>query len=302
MRPSLWRHLQNLVWPALLSALLCAPGLAWPEDFAALCADRTAIERVYYQHRLGNKPPFEETMSPAQVEKLVREDLHKQAVLEQVYAIAITSALLAAEVQRINATTRAPDVLAELKSALGNDNDRFGRTVAQPLLIERVLREKFENDDALHAQQRERAEDVRSALLAARTNHYGPDRLLALFRELGSNQVTEATWLLQTPPDRPQNDRRELIEAQKRFGPNAQLLSSPRTPTQAHDVYFEELPPGLQRVLRAQLRQPGDVSAIIELPSGFQLYLCQSNTAAVLKAAALSVPKRSYDLWLSSQP
>src|SRR3989442_454407 len=39
---------------------LASPTMA--DDFSALCADRAAIERVYYQHRLGTKPSFEETL------------------------------------------------------------------------------------------------------------------------------------------------------------------------------------------------------------------------------------------------
>ncbi len=44
----------------------------------------------------------------------------------------------------------------------------------------------------------------------------------------------------------------------------------------------------LQRVLRAQLRQPGDVSAVIEAPSNFLLYVCVEKTAQILRAASLS--------------
>src|SRR5216684_4210992 len=44
-----------------------------------------------------------------------------------------------AEAERINATTRAPEVLAELKAALGNDPARFARTVARPIVVERTL-------------------------------------------------------------------------------------------------------------------------------------------------------------------
>ena len=33
------------------------------DDFTVLCADRAAVERVYYQHRIGEKPPFEQAMS-----------------------------------------------------------------------------------------------------------------------------------------------------------------------------------------------------------------------------------------------
>src|SRR5262245_22792364 len=96
---------------------------ALADDFASLCADRTAIERVYYNHRTGNKPPFEQVSPPALIERLVQQDLHKESVLKKVYAIDVTPAMLAAEVQRIDATTRAPETLAELKAALGNDAD-----------------------------------------------------------------------------------------------------------------------------------------------------------------------------------
>ena len=61
------------------------------------------------------------------------------------------------------------------------------------------------------------------------------------------------------------------------------------------------MPPELQRVLRVQLRQPGDVSAVIETPGGFLLYLAMEKTDAVLSVAALSLPKRSYEQWLEEQ-
>jgi hypothetical protein len=56
----------------------------------------------------------------------------------------------------------------------------------------------------------------------------------------------------------------------------------------------------LQNVLRVQLRQPGDVSAVIETPSGFLLYVAQAKTEAVLVTAGLSLPKRSYEQWLET--
>ena len=49
-------------WLPLL--LLCSAA-AWADDMAALVRDRAAIERVYYNHRLGQKPPFEEALPPA---------------------------------------------------------------------------------------------------------------------------------------------------------------------------------------------------------------------------------------------
>ena len=58
------------------------------------------------------------------------------------------------------------EVLAELKAALGNDPARFARTVAKPIVVERLLRNRFENDDQLHAPQRHQVEQVRAQLLA----------------------------------------------------------------------------------------------------------------------------------------
>src|SRR5450756_2059950 len=87
------------------------------EDFGVRCADQAAIERVYYNHRLGEKLPFEQVLPPARLENLVRQDSRKEAVLQQAYGVEVTPAMLDAEVQRINTTTRAPDILGEIKAA-----------------------------------------------------------------------------------------------------------------------------------------------------------------------------------------
>ena len=158
----------------LLPLLALAAGQS--EDFGARCADRAALERVYYNHRLGEKPPFEQVLPPAMLENLVRQDLRKETALKQAYGVEVTPALLDAEVQRINTTTRAPDILAEIKTALGHDPVRFADVFAKPILVERLLREKFDNDDALHASQRRTVEMVRGQLLTARS-HRGNEAL-----------------------------------------------------------------------------------------------------------------------------
>ena len=92
------------------------------------------------------------------------------------------------------------------------------------------------------------------------------------------------------------------IEIKKRFGPNAQMLSAPSGEAgKDGKFYFADLPGDLQNVLRLQLRRPGDVSAVIELPGGFALYLAQEKTAAVMTVACLTLPKRSYEQWLEEQ-
>jgi hypothetical protein len=306
MSPSPKSEVRSPKWQAALTSLLLvlagvsvALGAGPPAD---LIADRTAVERVYYAHRLGNKPPFEEVLLASQLRRLVELDLVKETVLKKVYGIEISDALVQAEVRRINATTRAPEVLAELKAALGNDAARFARAVARPIVVERLLRNKFENDDALYAPQRREAERVRNELLAAKINGASAVRLLAQLRQAHSNEVSATTWQLGLrPTEKPGAENPDAVEIRKRFGPNAQILSSPQVGGKERKFYFEDLPAELQRVLRVQLRQPGDVSAVMEMPGGFLVYVCKEKTAETLSVATLSLPKRSYEQWLAEQ-
>jgi hypothetical protein len=279
----------------LLVTFGCTAGAA---DFAALFADRAAIERVYYNHRTGAKPTFEESLPRATLEKLVQQDLKKETVLQKNYGVAITPALLDAEVNRINTTTRAPEMLAEIKAALGGEPARFAEAFARPLLVERLLRDRFENDDALHAATRRQCEQVRDALLAARAKGDSAPQLLAQLKQTNSNAVTETTWQLTARPAETNAPAADELEIKKRFGPDAQIISAPSGPVPERKFYFEELPPALQNVLRVQLRQPGDVSAVIETPGGFLLYVTKEKTETVLSVAGLSQPKRSYEEWL----
>lgn len=59
------------------------------------------------------------------------------------------------------------------------------------------------------------------------------------------------------------------------------------------------MPPALQNVLRAQLRHPGDMSAVIETPGSFLLYVASEKSEKTLSAACLSLPKRAYEEWLT---
>jgi hypothetical protein len=303
--------------------LLLLSATAWADDLAALVRDRAAIERVYYSHRLGQKPPFEQATPPALIERLVREDLRKEVALRKVYGVVITPDLLEAEVERINTTTRAPDMLAEIKAALGNDPVKFAQAFAKPFLVERLLREKFDNDEALHATQRRQAEVVRNQLLkagAAKSEGRNPktegspksearsqqsavvtSNLLAILKASPTGQLTETTWQLGARPAETNAPAAEELEIKQRFGPNAQLLSSPRGAERDRKQYFEDLPGELQRVLRLQLRQPGDVSAVIEAPGAFLLFVAKETSNTALTVACLSLPKRSYEQWLSEQ-
>ncbi len=274
------------------------------DDFAARCADRAAIERVYHAHRLGTKQPFEQAMPQALLEQVVRQDLRKEAVLRKVYGMEITPAMVAAEVERINTTTRAPEVLAEIKHALADDAARFAATMARPILVERELRQRFDNDDKLHAAQRREAELARADLLAGKL----------------VKDMHEVTWEL-TP--RPADGKSEV-------GGQRSEIAGPTTPTQAkakssaytneataqvaqsltppekttpgkEKHYFEDLDPGLQKVLRVQFQKPGDVSAVVEMSGGFLVFLTKEKSAETLSAASITIPRRSYEEWLARE-
>jgi hypothetical protein len=266
-------------------------------------ADRAAIERVYHSHRTGTKQPFEQAMPRELLEKLVRQDQHKEAVLKRVYKVEVTPAMVAAEVQRIDTTTRAPEVLAEIKRALGDDATRFARSMARPIIVERELRQRFDNDDTLHAAKRAEADQARTELLAGKS----------------LKEMHEATWQLTPRPDgeKAGNQRPEAtgpppqtkgvaksgnytVEATAQL---SQALTSPEPAAPGKEkVYFEDLDPELQKVLRVQLQKPGDVSAVIETPGGFLVFRAREKSSQTLSVASLSIPKRSYEEWLAQQP
>lgn len=261
--------------------------------------ERAAIERVYHSHRTSTRQTFEEAMPRALLEKIVRQDQHKAAVLSSHYGMEITPAMLAAEVERINTTTRAPEVLTEIKHALGDDAARFAAAMARPLVVERVLRARFENDANLHAAQRTQADAAREALLAKKP----------------ASGMTDATWQL-TP--RPADDQpaAPVIPATptKARGKSATYtneatarIAQPLTPPVSaapgkEKMYLEDLDPQLQQILGTQLQKPGDVSAVIETPGGFLVFQAKERTAVTLSASSLTIPKRSYEAWLAAQP
>lgn len=276
--------------------ILASVALAAAPDRLALCTDRAAIERVYHAHRTGTKRPFEESMPVAMIEKAVRLDLHKEAVLLRRYKVAVTPAMVAAEVQRINTTTRAPEVLAEIKQALGNGPECFARSMARPIVVERELRRRFDTDDALHAARRKEAELARKKLLAGKA----------------IEDLHEVVWLLTPrpesdqpigtmPPPETQGNAKSGTYSVEATVQLAQSLSPP--PAEAdRKLYFEDLNPELQNILRVQLQKPGDVSAVIETPGGFLVFKARERSLGSLSATSLSIPKRGYETWLEQQP
>lgn len=254
-------------------------GLATSHAVADVPAsDRLAVERVFHRHRQGNKPPAESDVPAPVAEALVRLDRRKETALLARYGIAVTDEMVAAEVARIDATSQDPATLAELKSALGNDPSRFARAVARPLVVDRLLRERFARDPILHDAALEQAKQAREQLL---NGHAVPG-------------MTEVVWRLPAPVTR------------SAAGPYAvdalAEIAAPENPTTPIGFPFSGLPDDLQTVVRSQLRHPGDVSQIIETPTSFLLLTAKSITETAVVVASLTIPKLGFEEWLASQP
>lgn len=265
-------------------------------ELASRSTDRTVIERVYHNHRLGNKQPFEQTLPVAMLEQMVRQDLRKEVALKKTYGVEITSPMIAAEVRRIEATTRAPEILAEIKHALDDDPARFADAMARPIIVERELRRRFDNDDTLHAPQRREAEHARELLRAGQSipNLHEVTWQVTARPDSGISEIA-------APPPQTQGIAKSGAYSVEATAQVAQTLIPP--PTEGdRKIYFADLDPELQKVLAAQLQKPGDVSAVIETPSGFLIFQAKARNAEILTAASLSIPKRSYDEWLAQQP
>lgn len=115
-----------------------------------------------------------------------------------------------------------------------------------------------------------RADDFHE-LLAARSGAQGLSAQLKCFATSRMGQISEHVWTFVPIP-----------AAKGGVGPATATL-------------FSELPQKLQHVLKAQLQKTGDVSAVIETPTSFLIYLAKERTENTLAVASLSLAKLDCD-------
>src|ERR1700681_1166778 len=107
-------------------------------------AYQRAIEEVYWRHRtwprerFDPKPPLDEVMPPAQLEKKVDDYLRDSQALEDYLQRPITAQQLQSEMDRMAQHTKQPEVLRELFGALGNNPFIIAECLARPILSERL--------------------------------------------------------------------------------------------------------------------------------------------------------------------
>src|ERR1043166_5796407 len=107
-------------------------------SFADRVAYQTAIEEVYWRHRIwpntnpDPKPSLDAIMPQVTIEKKVQDYLRNSELLEQDWSKPITPEQLQAEMDRMAQHTKQPEVLRELFAALGNDPFVIAECLARP--------------------------------------------------------------------------------------------------------------------------------------------------------------------------
>ena len=157
-------------------------------------------------------------------------------------------------------------------------------------------RRRFDNDDKLHAAQRQDADTARASLLDKKPVANMHEVTWQLTPRPADDKPAPAATPA-TPTENKSSSKAYTNEATARV---AQPLTPPDKAAPGKEKhYFEDLDPELRKVLRVQLQKPGDVSAVIEMPDGFLVFLAKEKSAGTLSAASLTIPKRSYEEWLA---
>jgi N-acetylneuraminic acid mutarotase len=166
-------------------------------SFADRVTYQRAIEDVYWRHRIwpgaDPKPPLGSVMSQAQIENKVADYLSKSQALEDYWQRPVTAEQLQAEINRMAANTKQPEVLCELFEALGNDPFVIAECLAKPITAERLL-------VRLDANERIGGESKQSGLTHAETKtrvtNAAASRRTYMLPVIGSPLAgcTEDTW------------------------------------------------------------------------------------------------------------
>ncbi len=169
MRPFVWSTLHAALAIVVVSIGTTCPLLATTTPRMLTFDERVEaqkkIERVYYAHQLGTRPPFDEIASRERLERKVRTYVEQSVALDQIWGVPLTADALAREWQRIARSTSFPDRLQELYSVLGNDPFVIQECLVRPELAAHLAHGRFAADPHIHASARAEAEALRDALV-----------------------------------------------------------------------------------------------------------------------------------------
>ena len=213
----------TLVLGCALVTLICVT------DFAAAPRDLTLadrieaqgrIERVRHAHQIGEKRPFEAVFPQSLLERKVKTYLRQSLALERIWKTPVTAAMVRAEAERMQRGTRMPERLAELHRALDNDPVLILECLVRPVLVERLARERFASDPAIHADTSREAELLHAALsggtLDPRENHPARQLVEVVLADRSNNATRDH---LQLPREQYENLRGRAPAGKGVIGP-----------------------------------------------------------------------------------
>ena len=272
------------------------PMLASGAEKESLYRWRTEVERIYHEPRIGPKMAFEVEFPPAVIQRLVDADLHNETVLREFFGVDITAQMIADETMRIDQSSQAPATLAKIKTALGTDGNGFAECVVKPIIVERLLRQKYYRDKTIHAAERTKAAETRQRLHAGKP----VDGMIELTWLLSARSKDESAAPKHNAPTQLKSSGGAYTnEATVQV---AEVIGGPQgDESKTKDQYFEDLPTELREVLKTQLRQAGNVSSVVETPEGFSIYRAKELNPEKWKVETVFIPRKSYDAWLAGQ-
>jgi len=233
-----------------------------------------AVERARYKFVIGATQPFDEAYPRSVFEKKVARELAEERVLQKTFGLAVTPAILAAEFDRIEKATKAPDQWEAIKAALQNDRRRIEEVFCRPLVVERMLRAKFAFDQAIHAGPHQRAREARAVFLAKK-------------KPAGSTIAVLARAA-------PKTDTAEMLDRAQKEAALPRVLSPPEEPTADEPVAID---PEMAAVLERELKKPGDVTTILEERDRFSVFRLIEAKTDSWRVEAVIFPKVDFDRW-----
>jgi hypothetical protein len=251
-----------------------------PLPFAARVDGVRAVEKARYAFVLDAATPFDDAYPKSVFERRVKREAAEEDVLRREFGMEVTRDLLAAEYDRIEKETRAPDQWEAMKKALGEDRVRVEQVVCRPLLVDRALRARFAFDPKIHAAEHQKARDARGAFLGGKT----PD---------GAKQ-----FRLSRRGSRAGNTDEMLARARAdAAGPKVLGSGEPNKP----DDSPLPVDPELATVLERELKAKGDVTTILEERDRFSVFRLVTAGADEWLVDGVRVPKRDFENWLESR-
>lgn len=133
--------------------------------FQARVAYQEKIERIYWQNRIWpkenpqSKPAFEQSISSGAIRDKIENYLQKSTALKKIWNFTISSERVQLELKRISANTKNPQMLEQIFGALDRDPNVIAECLVRPILVNKILRERYSYEKLFHGEIRAAAEE-----------------------------------------------------------------------------------------------------------------------------------------------